>query len=189
MRGPMCVLSACCVGIGLGPTLVAPLLDQSVAVWTRQATQTAVALEQAAPLWQLSLVAIVLLTAVGLGAGLLQWRIRTQPLGWTETWGCGYTAPSPRMQYTASSLAQFLVKLLAWPLQSQVHRPHLDGFFPGPAQFDSHVPELVLERAVMPTARSLGHFLFWFRLVQQGSVQVYLLYIFAILIFFLLFWR
>lgn len=189
MRGPMCVLCACCVAIGLGPTLAAPVLDQSLAVWTHQATQSAGALESVAPLWQIGLTAIALLTALVLGTGLLQWRIRTQPLDWTETWGCGYTAPSPRMQYTASSLAQFLVELLAWPLQSQVHRPTLDGFFPRTAHFESHVPEVVLEGAVMPTARRLGRFLFWFRLVQQGSVQVYLLYIFAILVFFLLFWR
>lgn len=189
MIGPMCVLSACCVAIGVGPTWVAPLLDQSLVVWTQHATQSAGTLERVAPLWQISLAAIVLLTALGLGVGLLQWRLHTQPLDWTETWGCGYTAPSPRMQYTASSVAQFLVKLLAWPLQPQVHRPQLDGFFPKAAHFESHVPEVVLERAVMPTVHSLGRFLFWFRLVQQGSVQVYLLYIFAILVFFLLFWR
>lgn len=189
MLGPMYVLAVCCAVIGLGSTQVAALLDQVLAVWTQQASQRVGTLELAAPLGQISQMAIVLLIALGVGTGLLQWRIRTRPLDWTETWGCGYTAPSARMQYTASSTAQFLVKLLAWPLQTEFRLPRLDGFFPRPARFESHVPEVVLERAVLPTVSGVGRFLFWFRLVQQGSVQVYLLYIFAILVFFLLFWR
>ena len=33
-----------------------------------------------------------------------------------ETWGCGYTRPSGRMQYGESSLGQMVVGLFAWAL-------------------------------------------------------------------------
>jgi hydrogenase-4 component B len=189
MRGPMCVLAFCCIAIGLGPTLVAPMLDKSTSVWSHREAQQVNLLEDIAPLGQLRTAAMVLVVALIVGAFWLNRRIQKHSLGWTETWGCGYTAPTPRMQYTASSIAQFLVELLAWPLQLKDERPHLTVFFPSTASFKSHVPEVVLERAVMPIVHSLGRCLFWFRIVQQGSIQLYILYIFAALVFLLLFWR
>ncbi len=189
MRAPMLVLSVCCIAIGLGPTMVATMLDQSISVWSHHDAQPATFLEDIAPLGQLRTAAIVLLLSLALGAFWLHRRIQNRSLGWTETWGCGYTAPTARMQYTASSIAQFLVELMAWPLQLKVERPQLTTFFPSTAKFKSHVPEVVLERAVMPIVHSLGRCLFWFRIVQQGSIQLYILYIFAMLVFLLLFWR
>jgi len=189
MLWPMTVLCACCVAIGLGPTLVAPLLDQVVRVWAHQPATSRGALAQAAPLWQLSLGAISLLVALALGAAVLQWRIRTRPLAWTETWGCGYTGPTPRMQYTSSSLAEILVSLLSRVLQPVVHRPRLDSLFPREARFESYVPEVMLDRVVLPAFHRLGRLLFWFRVMQQGSVQIYLVYIFAMVVVLLVFWR
>jgi hydrogenase-4 component B len=186
---PLCVLSACCIAIGLAPGAVAPLLDRAVTVWTGELAPVPGALAESAPLMQLSVSAAVVWASLAVVSGLLYWRIRTQPLSWTETWGCGYTAPTPRMQYTASSFAQFLVDLLGWSLQPTVHRPHLDNLFPSTAEFASHVPEVVLDRAVQPVARFLGRVLLWFRLMQQGAVQIYLLYIFAILVLLLFFGR
>lgn len=139
-----------------------------------------------APLREISLAAVGLLGLLAVGWALLQWRIRSQPLDWTGTWGCGYAAPTPRMQYTASSLAQILVSLFSWPLQPRMHRPHVDSFFPREAKFESHVPEVVLDLIVQPVINRVGRMLFWFRVVQQGMVQVYLLYIVAILVVLLL---
>ena len=189
MLGPMLVLSGCCVAIGLGPTLVAPLLNQSIAVWANQAEPSAISLQSVAPLGAIQTSAIVLVVALVIGAAWLSRRIQARSLGWTETWGCGYTAPTARMQYTASSIAQFLVELLAWPLQLKVERPQLKGFFPSIAAFRSHVPEVVLENAVLPVVHRLGRWLYAFRIVQQGSVQLYILYIFVMLVFLLLVWR
>lgn len=186
---PMGVLSVCCLAIGILPGLVAPLLNQTMATWAQSASLPLSPIEQIAPLRQISLMAFALLAGLALCAALLQWRIGAQTLSWTETWGCGYTAPTARMQYTASSLAQILVEHLAWPLQLKVHRPRLDGLFPRRAEFESHVPEVVLERAIKPVVQQLSRFFFKARMVQQGSVQVYLLYIFAILGFFLFVWH
>ena len=93
------------------------------------------------------------------------------------------------MQYTSSSLAAILVDLLSWVLHPTVHRPRLDQLFPRDAQFESHVPEVMLDRAVLPAFQRLGLPLFWFRVMQQGSVQIYLLYIFAMIVVLLVFWR
>ena len=189
IRGPMLVLSGFCIAIGLGPTLVVPMLDKAISVWSQHSPQPVTSLGDIAPLGQLRTAAIVLLLSLVVGVFWLNRRIQKHSLGWTETWGCGYTAPTARMQYTASSIAQFLVELMGWPLQLKVERPDLTTFFPSAATFKSHVPEVVLERAVMPIVHSLGRCLFWFRIVQQGSIQLYVLYLFAMLVFLLLFWR
>jgi hydrogenase-4 component B len=186
MLVPMFVLAIACVAIGIGSPYIAPWLDRTLAIWSHRGNLSGGTLANAVPLARVSEVAIGLLAAMGLGTAWLTWRLGSQPLTWTETWGCGYTAPTPRMQYTASSLAQMLVGVLAWPLQPQVHRPAKLDLFPRTARFESHVPEVVLERAILPTVRGVGKMLYWMRLVQQGSIQIYLLYIFAILVILLL---
>ena len=106
----------------------------------------------------------------------------------SETWGCGYLAPTPRMQYTSSSFAQMLVELFGWALRPRTHRPGELSLFPRKTAFHSAVPDTVLDEAVLPALR-FGAWLFsWFRVFQQGSIQTYLLYIFLALIALLL-WR
>ncbi|MBI3863845.1 MAG: hydrogenase [Planctomycetia bacterium] len=188
MLAPMGVLSVCCAAIGLAPPLVVPVLDHAVSVWTGGSPIGAGMLGQLAPVSQISTSAIALLASLALAAGLLRWRIRTRPFDWTETWGCGYSAPTPRMQYTASSFAQILVTLFGWALRPNVHWPRITELFPNAARFESHVPEIVLDRVVLPAFRFLARTLFWIRVMQQGSVQIYLVYVFGILVFLLLFW-
>ena len=92
------------------------------------------------------------------------------------------------MQYTASSFAQTLVGLFAWALRPKTQRPRDLALFPQKTDFHSHVPDAVLDEAVLPTFR-FGAWLFSrLRVLQQGSIQTYLLYIFAALIALLL-WR
>jgi hydrogenase-4 component B len=92
------------------------------------------------------------------------------------------------MQYTSSSFAQMLVRLFAWALVPRTRRPHRLGLFPAKSEFHSEVPDAVLDRAVLPGARLGAVLLAGLRVIQQGSVQAYLLYIFVTLVLLLL-WR
>ena len=86
------------------------------------------------------------------------------------------------MQYTSSSFAQMLVGLFSWVLRPRTHLPHVRGLFPQPTAFHSEVPDTVLDGAVLPTFH-VGAWLFsQFRVLQQGNVQMYLLYIFLALL-------
>ncbi len=119
---------------------------------------------------------------------MLWLRLRHSVVAKGATWGCGYVAPTPRMQYTSSSFAQMLVGLFGWALRPRTHRPEDLPLFPQKTDFHSEVPDTVLDEAVLPTFR-FGAWLFsWFRVFQQGSIQTYLLYIFVALIALLL-WR
>jgi len=93
------------------------------------------------------------------------------------------------MQYTSSSFAEIIVGLFAGVLRPKRDAPHVDGLFPRPARFYSPVPEVVLDLAVLPAMRLFGRGLAWFRWVQRGTVQLYILYVLATLVVLLVVWR
>jgi hydrogenase-4 component B len=188
MIGPMAVLAACCVFIGLAPSWIAPLLAQGVGSWAPELTNVGPRLATLAPLWWVSVMALVLIAGLALIGGLLWLRLRGSVVTAGPTWGCGYAAPTPRMQYTSSSFAQMLVGLFGWVLRPRTHRPGKMDLFPQRTDFHSDVPDTVLDEAVLPAFR-FGAWLFsWGRVLQQGSIQMYLLYIFVALLALLL-WR
>jgi hydrogenase-4 component B len=188
MVGPMAVLAACCVLIGLAPVLVAPLLAEGIRAWAPDVPDAGVRLAALAPLGWITVMGLVLLGALGLGGVALWNLVQRGGVARGATWGCGYVAPTPRMQYTSSSFAQMLVGLFAWALRPRTHRPRDLPLFPQKTEFHSEVPETVLDDAVLPTAEFGARLFGWFRWLQQGSIQTYLLYLFLALIA-LLWWR
>jgi hydrogenase-4 component B len=202
MIGPMGVLMAGCGFIGLFPALVAPLLGRAIAAWSPETADAGSRLATLAPLDWISGMGLLLLVLLGLGSAVLWLRLRASDLATGSTWGCGYAAPTARMQYTSSSFAQMLVGLFAWALRPQVRqafqpdklgqarKPDVQTtpLFPKKTAFHSHVPDSVLDRAVLPSFRLAARLLSWFHVFHQGSIQTYLLYIFLTLVALLL-WR
>jgi hydrogenase-4 component B len=188
MLGPMIVLVACCFLIGLAPLLIAPVLGQAVVAWAPRLEGADARLASLAPLTWITVMGLALLAGL-FGVGVALWlRLRGSVVEKGPTWGCGYVAPTPRMQYTSSSFAQMLVGLFGWVLRTRTHRPRKQPLFPQPTRFHSEVPDPVLDEAVLPTFQVVGWLFAWFRVFQQGSIQTYLLYIFLALIALLL-WR
>jgi hydrogenase-4 component B len=188
MLGPMGVLVICCCGIGLAPFMVAPVLQQAAADWAPELRDAGPRLAALAPLGWISVMGLALLATLFAGSALLVMRLRRSAVTTAGTWSCGYVAPTPRMQYTASSFAQMVVGLFAWALRPRVHRPEVLDLFPARADFHSETPETVLDDALLPTFRWGAWALSWLRVLQRGSVQSYLLYIFVTLVALLL-WR
>jgi hypothetical protein len=58
--------------------------------------------------------------------------------------------------------------------------------FPPTGRFGSSVPDIVLDRAILPVLRGLAWTLGWLRLLQRGRVQDYLLYVLIALLTLLL---
>ena len=101
----------------------------------------------------------------------------------TTTWDCGYAAGSPRIQYSASSFAQMLVGLFRWAVLPDEHRPRLNGPFPAAGQrFESHAPDPVLDRFLLPLFSRGRALLGLAHVIQAGRLQVYLLYIVVTLV-------
>jgi hydrogenase-4 component B len=186
MLVPMAVLALCCLFIGLAPGVLAPFLQEAIGSWSPAAVQSGVPLTTLAPLGWISVAALALVGLLLAGAVSL-WA-RTRGAAAAVTWDCGYAAPTPRMQYTASSFAQMIVGLFGWALRPRETQPRIEGLFPGATDFHSDVPDVVLEDAIWPASGLMARLAGWLRVFQQGSVQAYLVYIFVTLIVLLL-WR
>jgi hydrogenase-4 component B len=177
MLWPMAILAVACCAIGLAPAVLAPVLDHAIATWAPDTLGVRPSLATLAPLGWVSVVGILLLTLVGSGFCML-WRcLRQGAFRTVGTWDCGYAVPGPRMQYTASSFAQFLVHLFAWALRPRLHAPHLAGIFPSAGRFASHTDDTVLHGFVLPLSGRIECLLARFRILQQGRIQLYILYI------------
>lgn len=181
MLAPMVALAACCALIGLAPALVAPALDSAAAAFGVRGRIAA-----AAPLGKIAWAAGALVAAMAAAGLVLARRVRAAARG--PTWDCGYAAPDARMQYTASSFAQQLVGVFAFALRPERHAPRLAGPFPARASCHGEVPDAVLDRLVLPSARALGRAFVSLRFIQAGNVQAYLAYILLTLVL-LLVWK
>jgi hydrogenase-4 component B len=186
MIGPMLVLVLGCVVIGLSPPLVAPMLEQAAAAWSPGMKAEELQLSRLAPLDWLSVMGLGLALSIVAVGFFLRFRQLRGNVELAETWGCGYAAPSPKMQYTSSSFADMLVRLFAWVLRPRVHRTHIIGIFPRRARFASHLPDVVLDGFIQPACRSIAWVFSRFRVLQQGSIHVYLSYVFIAMLALLL---
>lgn len=186
MLVPMAVLALGCMFIGLAPAVVAPVLEGATAAWAPEAVAAAQPLAMLAPLHVLSGTGLALVLLAGALALLLARAARRAPVASGPTWDCGYAAPSARMQYTSSSFAETLVAFFSWALRPSVHAGAPAGLFPAGAKFETHVPDTVLDRAILPLSRGGARALRWFRWMQHGNVHLYLVYVLAALIVLLL---
>jgi hypothetical protein len=165
---------------------VAPALDRAVADWSTVALErgelaTLSHLADLSPLGWLS-TAGFMLCGLALAGGLALWaRLRPDVTSSSVTWGCGYLAPSPRMQYTSTSFSEVLVALFRWVVRPRVESPTIGELFPQSAAYRSEAPDSVLDGLTLPILRWIGGRVIFFRVFQQGSLQAYLFYILAIL--------
>lgn len=184
--GSMGVLAACCFLIGIFPTMIVPILGEGVSAWSPELRSAGPQLAALAPLDWITVMALTLIAVLFAAAVMLRGRLRSSTVAEDATWGCGYVAPTRRMQYTASSFAQTLVGLFSWALRPRLHGPSDLSLFPAKTAFHSEVADTVLDEAVLPAFQFGARLFSWFRVFQGGSVQTYLLYLFLALIALLL---
>jgi hypothetical protein len=177
MLAPAALLALCCAFIGLFPGTFARPLNGAISVFTSAAMPRIETLAPLAPITPFA--AVLLLLAL---AFALQLRRRTGPVRFSRTWGCGYLAPSPRMQYSASSFADTIVGWFAPVLRPRVHRAEVDGNFPRPTSYESHVPETALECGYLPFLEYLYEKSAPLRRLQHGKLNIYIFYTFLTLV-------
>ncbi len=180
MLGPMGLLAAACLVLGVQPGLAEGWLWRAVVAWEPGLSGSASRLSELAPLASISQASLLLLVASVAGGALAVRRSARAPR--RATWDCGYASPSPRRQYTAASFAELLASLFDWALWPRTVGPRLRGLFPAATRFETRVPDTILDRGVLPLLSWLDRGLSRARALQRGPVQVYLLYVLGALI-------
>jgi formate hydrogenlyase subunit 3/multisubunit Na+/H+ antiporter MnhD subunit len=114
--------------------------------------------------------------------------LRGRVLGESGTWDCGYAAPTARMQYTSSSFASSLVGLFRSVLRTHTDLQEPDGLFPSRASLHSHTGDVFRSGIFRPVFRLVEILAVRLRPLQQGRVQMYVLYL-AVTLLILLIWK
>lgn len=167
---PPLFLAAACIAIGFLPPLVLPPVllaagfvgGRALPLTEARATSSLVGANAIT-------IAAVLLTAF---VALVWWfgqKFRRSASRQAGTWSCGYTLPTPRMQYTASSFATPLLDLFGRLSGVRAHR--------GASVFHSEPVDLVLDRGVSPSWAVLERLALRLRPMQQGRLSRYLAYV------------
>ena len=100
-----------------------------------------------------------------------------------DTWGCGYAAPTARMQYTARSFAELAGEHLLPPalrLRLLIRKPA--SLFPTTGTFSSDTTDPVTRAGYEPFFDRWARRFARLRWLQQGALHAYLFYILAVVI-------
>jgi hydrogenase-4 component B len=175
-------LAGLCALFGVFPITGLQLIEPALGE-LRDAAQAPA--EWASPLGQLQIVFLLFLALFFAGYILKLWLQQRTGIRYLETWGCGYSSVTPRMQYTASSFAEELVKLGRPMLALTVHWKTLRSTLPSASVFHSQCHDR-MEDGWLFINRGIGRLLAAFRWIQSGNIRHYVLYLFAAAIFYLL---
>jgi hydrogenase-4 component B len=185
IRAAMLLLAAACIGIGLMPQLIIPL--------ARRAAELVVPVTTASRLVDTTIMARNLsLSAAGFIALVLliisvRRLFRRGTPAQSTTWGCGFTQPSSRMQYTGSSFTASFVDFYRPFVQLRENFTGIHGLFPNQSNYNSEaadICEIGLHRGLMRPVLKMTAKLRW---LQHGHIQLYIGYIFFAMLG-LLFW-
>ena len=199
MRLGMCLLAALCLMLGVLPMVVVPVLDRIAGPFTTVSiADKVVALDG----WALAPVGVEFSSlsspAIGLGlAGLsLLGLLLVKMFGglararYYKTWGCGITL-TPRMQYTATGFAQPIKRVFGTIYQPTVKLEtdllEESRYFARRRRFELHLEPVFQKYLYDPIVTFFSTLADRLRVIQAGSLHLYLTYIFVTLVVLLLF--
>jgi hydrogenase-4 component B len=183
---PMVLLAGACILIGVFPTFFMTLAIKAAA--SLGLGYARIPLE---PFTELTVnITRFALLVFALFAGILllrTWLYRGKAVTRSGTWGCGFTQPTVKMQYTSSSYAASILEFFrpAAPL-SEEHAP-IQGCFPARTHYRSQVhdaAELQMHRLVVKPVTWLFDRLRW---LQHGDIHLYIGYILLAIVVLLFF--
>lgn len=103
------------------------------------------------------------------------------------TWGCGFTQPTAKMQYTGSSYSASILGFFSFAAPiTEVHR-EIAGRFPAKTHYRSRVndvAELYMEKVILNPVMFLFDRLRW---IQHGDIHLYIAYILLAIVLLLFF--
>lgn len=189
MWGPMAFLAAICVWIGLFPKMIVSFSFTSAYSFIPTKPLPAEIESLLQPISFFTKIFGVFFLVLSVLVLLRTFLIKRYPVRRVGTWACGYAALSPRMQYTASSFAEPVLRLFKTMVCFKVHRSAVPlNDFPGELALSSKVvdmPEHFIFRPILVILRKFSKVLLK---LHSGHIPRYLFYILLALVALLL-WK
>jgi len=179
MRVAMLIFAVACAIVGLTGSLLVPFLARPIAIILGQEPGAlGDSLHTAAGSLGVAEVAFAAVIVFSFVLFAIRRAIATsQPSVAAETWGCGYPETTARVQYTASSFAHPITRELASVLRTKESKVGCEAIFPEPAQFHSHTADPILDGMLAPLFAAIARLASRARVLQQGTLHLYVLYI------------
>jgi len=127
------------------------------------------------PLVFVSLTALAVIVVALLLFVLRRRLLRGRIVEATVTWDCGYAAPTARMQYTSSSFAQPILRVVRHVLTAHKRFAPPRGLFPAQAAFASETSDVYEERLYRPLFKKIESLLGRLQWMQHGKLNYYIL--------------
>ncbi|HCY87302.1 MAG TPA: hydrogenase [Desulfobacteraceae bacterium] len=131
--------------------------------------------------------AFIFLVLFILVAGIRALAYRGKPLAKSGTWGCGFTQPTVKMQYTGASYSGSILELFGPAVPVAEDHPPIQGRFPEKTYYKSQVNDVAEEQM---NRRVVNPVLFFFdrlRWIQHGDTHLYIGYILLAIVLLLFF--
>ncbi|MDI1354526.1 MAG: proton-conducting transporter membrane subunit [bacterium] len=162
--------------IGLVPQLFMRLLTRPLQLFVNTADPFSGLDDFTGVMQQVSFAAWALVALVLLVLGIRKLITRKSIKDFGPTWGCGYIAPTPKLQYTANSFVRSYRKLVHPMLIMNKKENELKGVFPNAVHSHTHPYDKVEALFIDLPLKLLKGFMSKFRFLQNGNMQLYILY-------------
>lgn len=181
---PMRALAALCLVLGLGGS-ISMLFATSVASMVRptglEQESLIPAIKVARAYMKVSILSTVLI-ALGWGLWRLRGRLqRDRSVSYGPVWGCGYTCPSSRMQYTGSSFSQPILAAFSSFLRYEIKGSWPEGYFPGQSTFWTETSGVFYRYFYDPLFGTVMKLVHEARKLHSGGTHLYVFYLFLAL--------
>lgn len=103
-------------------------------------------------------------------------KLKTKEINTTETWGCAYSAPTPRIQYTAYSFSRGLLTLFPIFFKTTKKEAGSAEMFAPDASFENNSNDRVENIVIDTPIKTLSFVLSVFGFIQNGKLQSYIMY-------------
>jgi hydrogenase-4 component B len=103
------------------------------------------------------------------------------------TWGCGFTQPTAKMQYTGTSYAASIIEFFRPVTPLQEEHPPVSGLFPEKTHYQSRINDIAevnMGRVIVGPVLGLFDKLRW---IQHGDIHLYIGYILLAIVVLLFF--
>lgn len=188
LRIPMLVLAGICLWVGLFPRVMVSFALEAASTISAVAISS-IEKETVLAFLLTAVFALFILIAIIAILSLLKRRaMKSLPIERAETWSCGYSLPTARMQYTASSFAQPILLIFSRVLGYGVKGDKPKGYFPKEGEITSQVTDASEDFIFQPVFKFINFLSAKLKIIQCGYTQMYLLYILIFLLV-LLIWK
>lgn len=166
------------VTIGLFPKIFLDLLTKPVQLFTglRQLPFNSFHGNGIEVLSSVSMSSLYFILTILILLGIRKLVLRKRAILISSTWGCGYTAPTSKIQYTGSSFSRTYSKLFAMIFLINKKEKDVQGVFPLYAHLETNIYDKTEKWLIDYPLGRLKYFLSRFLFIQNGRLQTYVAY-------------